>query len=72
MGDYIRNLLGRLDRLCADSVWGRMRAGVRLFSDACAAKEVTFNDAVIPHDVVHNTHLGTIARFASVLPTGEA
>ena len=45
---------------------------VRLFSDACAAKEVTFQDSVIPHDVVPNTHLGTIARFASVIPTDEA
>ena len=69
------DVCGFMTQMCCDTT---TRAAyekgytVRLFSDACAAREVTFNDAVIPHDVVHNTHLGTIARCAAVLPTGEA
>ncbi|MEE8436433.1 MAG: cysteine hydrolase family protein [bacterium] len=68
------DVCGFMTQLCCDTT---TRAAyekgykVRLFSDACAAREVSFNDAVIPHDVVHNTHLGTIARFAEVLPTDE-
>lgn len=68
------DVCGFMTQMCCDTT---TRAAyekgykVRLFSDACAARDVSFNDTMIPHDVVHNTHLGSIARFAEVLLTDE-
>lgn len=80
--DWLRNndiqtmdICGFMTQMCCDSTtreaYGRGYA-VRLFTDACAAREVTLDGVTTPHDVVHRTHLGSLARFAELRNTEEA
>ena len=69
------DLCGFMTQMCCDSTareaYGR-GYGVRLFSDACAAREIASDGETIPHDLVHRVHLDSLARFAKILPTAEA
>ena len=68
------DICGYMTQMCCDTT---TRAAtergftVRLFSDAVCAKDMEFQGEVIPHHVVHKTHLATLSRFAKVLTTNE-
>jgi len=73
--------IGRLDicgfmtQMCCDTTtreaYGRGYS-LRLFHDACAARDLDTEEGAIPHDVVHRTHLASLARFAKIVTTAQA
>ena len=69
------DVCGFMTQMCCDTTTREAYARgytVRLFKDACAARDLTVDGQTIPHDVVHKVSLGALARFAQVLPTDPA
>jgi len=68
------DICGFMTQMCCDTTtraaYGRGYK-VRFFSDATAARDVTFQGEVIPHDTVHKATLATLARFAEVITTDQ-
>lgn len=68
------DVCGFMTQMCCDTTTREAYARgykVRLFSDACAARDLVTDGGTISHDVVHRTHLGALARFAEI-STSEA
>ena len=68
------DICGFMTQMCCDTttrVAYEKGYPVRLFADACAARDVTHGGETIPHHLVHAAHLGSLARFAQVLTTSE-
>jgi len=66
---------GFMTQMCVDTT-ARQAAhrgfAVTVLSDATAARDVTAPDgAVIPHDVVHRTHLGSLSGFLATIRRTE-
>jgi nicotinamidase-related amidase len=69
------DLCGFMTQMCCDTTAREAYARgfkVRLFSDACAARDLVVEGETIPHQVVHGTHLATLARFAKILTSAQA
>jgi nicotinamidase-related amidase len=69
------DLCGYMTQQCCDTTAREAYARgytVRAFSDAMAARDLTFEGVTIPHGMVHGATLATLARFAKVLPAGQA
>jgi nicotinamidase-related amidase len=69
------DVCGFMTQMCCDTTTREAYARgytVRLFKDACAAKDLVVDGDTIPHEVVHKASLGALARFARILPTDPA
>ena len=69
------DVCGYMTQMCCDTTTREAYSrgyAVRLLSDAMAARDLTVDDQVIPHDVVHQVHLASLARFATILTSNEA
>lgn len=73
-GIHAVDICGFMTQMCCDSTtrdaYGRGYK-VRLFKDACAAKELEAEGETIPHRTVHRVSLGALSRFAEILDTPE-
>ena len=69
------DVCGFMTQMCCDTTTREAYARgytVRLFTDACAARDLVVDGETIPHDTVHKASLGALARFAQILPTAQA
>lgn len=68
------DVCGFMTQMCCDSTtrdaYGRGYK-VRLFKDACAARELEVDGEKIPHETVHRVSLGALSSFAKILPAQE-
>jgi nicotinamidase-related amidase len=68
------DVCGYMTQMCCDTTTREAYAtgyGVRLFSDATAARDLVVEGETIPHGTVHRVSLGALARFAKILPARE-
>lgn len=68
------DVCGFMTQMCCDATTREAfsrELGVRLYSDATAARELTVDGGTIPHDTVHRVSLGALASFARILKTAE-
>lgn len=69
------DVCGFMTQMCCDTTTREAYArgySVRLFTDACAAKDLVVEGETLPADVVHKVSLGALARFAKLLPSDAA
>ena len=69
------DVCGFMTQMCCDTTTREAYArgySVRLFQDACAARDLVVEGETVPHDVVHKVSLGTLARFAKILPSADS
>jgi nicotinamidase-related amidase len=69
------DVCGFMTQMCCDTTTREAYSRgyrVRLFQDACAAKDLVVGRDTIPHDIVHKASLGALARFAQILGSDEA
>ncbi len=69
------DICGFMTQMCCDTTTREAFSrgyGVRLFSDACAAKPLEVDGKQIPHKTVHRVSLGALASFAKIVKTEEA
>ena len=69
------DICGFMTQMCCDTTAREAYSrgySVRLFSDACAAKELEVDGQKLAHDTVHRVTLGALARFAKIIKTNEA
>jgi nicotinamidase-related amidase len=68
------DVCGYMTHMCCDTSTreGYSRGLVmRLYADACAARDLTVDGIVLPHGTVHRVSLGALARFAKILKHSE-
>ena len=69
------DVCGFMTQMCCDTTTREAYArgyAVRLFKDACAAKDLVVDGETIPHETVHKASLGALARFAKILTADQA
>ncbi|HTK08639.1 MAG TPA: cysteine hydrolase family protein [Ktedonobacteraceae bacterium] len=67
-------ICGYMTHMCCDTTTRQAsERGLRVLfaTDATATLDLKLNDKVIPHQIVHETTLAIMTRFASILPTTE-
>jgi len=68
-------ICGMMSHMCIDtSVRAAKRLGfsVRVLEDACATKDLVWNDETIPADIVHKTFMASLkGTFATVMKTSQ-
>jgi nicotinamidase-related amidase len=69
------DVCGFMTQMCCDTTTREAYARgyrVRLFKEACAARDLVVDGETIPHETVHKATLGALARFAKIVSTDEA
>ena len=69
------DVCGFMTQMCCDTTTREAYARgytVRLFKDACAARDLVVDGETVPHDLVHRVSLGALARFAKILPGADS
>ena len=69
------DVCGFMTQMCCDTTTREAYARgytVRLFKDACAARDLVVDGETVPHDLVHKVSLGALARFAKILASDES
>ena len=68
------DVCGYMTHMCCDTTTREAYSrglAVRLYSDATAARDLTVDGILLPHDTVHRVSLGALARFAKILKHTE-
>lgn len=66
------DICGFMTQMCCDTTTREAYARgytVRLFTDACAAKDLVVDGETLPAELVHKVSLGALARFAKLVRT---
>ena len=69
------DICGFMTQMCCDTTTREAYSRgykVRFFSDATAARDLESNGETIPHNIVHQAELVTLARFATILAVQDA